>query len=208
MSDILWQRGIAELGFEVSDEQLGLLKKYVDLLQRWNKTYNLTAIRNRDEMIPAHIFDSLVVAPFIEGKNCLDVGSGAGLPGIPLAIMQPERHFTMLDTNGKKTRFIQQAIIELGLKNANVVQSRVEEWQPESLYDGIISRAFASISDFVNGCQMHLAENGCLYAMKGQFPKDELAWLPAPFKLASSEPLTVPFLTGERHLLKIINTQA
>ncbi|PID46571.1 MAG: 16S rRNA (guanine(527)-N(7))-methyltransferase RsmG [Proteobacteria bacterium] len=207
MSDLLWTRGIAQLGIAISDSQLTQLKKYIELLQRWNKTYNLTAIRKMDDMIPAHIFDSLVVAPYIEGKNCLDVGSGAGLPGIPLAIIQPERHFTLLDTNGKKTRFIQQAIIELSLKNADVVQSRVESWKPDTLYDAIISRAFASISDFVNGCSMHLAKNGVFYAMKGQFPEDEMASLPKNFALESRHPLEVPYLVGERYLLKIINSQ-
>lgn len=206
MSDVLWTRGIAELEIEVSETQLNKLKQYVSLLQRWNKTYNLTAIRKPDEMIPAHIFDSLVVAPYIQGENCLDVGSGAGLPGIPLAIIQPNRHFTMLDTNGKKTRFIQQAIIELDLPNANVIQSRVETWQPDTLYGGIISRAFSSINDFISGCSMHLAKGGVFYAMKGQFPKDEMALLPKGFILTSQHPLRVPFLEGERHLLKIINT--
>jgi len=205
MSDNLWTRGIAELALDISDAQLDKLKQYVALLQRWNKTYNLTAIRKPDEMIPAHIFDSLVVAPYIQGKNCLDVGSGAGLPGIPLAIMQPQRRFTMLDTNGKKTRFIQQAIIELGLDNANVVQTRVESWQPPHQYDAIISRAFSSIADFINGCTMHLGENGRFYAMKGQFPNDELAYLPKSYILESQQSLTVPFLIGERHLLQIIN---
>ena len=143
----LWQEGLANLGCQVSEKQIEQLKHYVDLLERWNKTYNLTAIRNPKDMIPLHIFDSLVVADFIKGKNCLDVGSGAGLPTIPLAILQPEREFTSLDTNGKKTRFVQQAIIQLGLKNANVVQARVEEWQPENSFDAIISRAFASVYD-------------------------------------------------------------
>lgn len=206
MSDVLWARGIAELGLAIDDSQLEKLKQYVALLQRWNKTYNLTAIRDPDQVIPAHIFDSLVVAPFIEGKNCLDVGSGAGLPGIPLAILQPERTFTMLDTNGKKTRFIQQAIIELGLNNASVVQVRVEQWQPDIRFDAIISRAFASINDFINGCSMHLAEDGVFYAMKGLFPDEELSHLPKGFSLASQHSLAVPFLVGERHLLKIINS--
>ena len=105
MSESLWESGLAALDCGANDEQVAKLKLYVSLLQRWNKTYNLTAVREPAQMIPMHIFDSLVVAPFIEGKNCLDVGSGAGLPGIPLAILQPDRRFTMLDTNGKKTRF-------------------------------------------------------------------------------------------------------
>lgn len=204
MSESLWESGLAALDCGADDEQVTQLKRYVDLLHRWNKTYNLTAVRDPLEMIPAHIFDSLVVAPHLEGSNCLDVGSGAGLPGIPLAILQPERQFTMLDTNGKKTRFIQQAIIELGLNNARVVQSRIEQWKPPQLFDAIISRAFASIIDFVEGSAMHLAENGALYAMKGQFPAEELTKLPAGYTLDSQHALKVPSLIGERHLLKII----
>ena len=201
--DVLWSKGLQEIDLEVNEQQLEKLKQYVDLLSRWNKTYNLTAVRNPAEMIPVHIFDSLVVAPYIKGNHCLDVGSGAGLPGIPLAIMLPDRHFTMLDTNGKKTRFIQQAIIELGLKNADVVQTRVESWQAPQPYEAIISRAFSSIVDFVNGCSKLLAEDGTLYAMKGQFPFQELAYLPKGYALASRHALDVPYVEGERHLLEI-----
>ena len=117
--------------------------------------------------------------------------------------MQPDRHFTMLDTNGKKTRFIQQAIIELGLKNADVVQTRVESWQAPQPYEAIISRAFSSIVDFVNGCSELLAEDGTLYAMKGQFPVQELAYLPKGYTLTSRHALDVPYVEGERHLLEI-----
>jgi len=201
--DILWSRGLEALTLDISELQLEKLKQYVDLLHRWNKTYNLTAVREPAQMIPTHIFDSLVVAPFIEGGNCLDVGSGAGLPGIPLAILQPDRNFTMLDANGKKTRFIQQAIIELGLKNADVVQSRVEQWDPPLQYQAIISRAFSSIADFVNGCSALLAENGYLYAMKGQYPVQELTYLPKGFQLKSKQALEVPYAESERHLLLI-----
>ena len=201
--DVLWSKGLQAIDLEVNEQQLEKLKQYVDLLSRWNKTYNLTAVRNPAEMIPVHIFDSLVVASYIKGTHCLDVGSGAGLPGIPLAIMQPDRHFTMLDTNGKKTRFIQQAIIELGLKNADVVQTRVESWQAPQPYEAIISRAFSSIVDFVNGCSELLAEDGTLYAMKGQFPVQELAYLPKGYTLTSRHALDVPYVEGERHLLEI-----
>jgi len=201
--EALWSKGLQALDMSIDDSQLDRLKQYVDLLNRWNKTYNLTAVREPAKMIPTHIFDSLVVAPFIRGANCLDVGSGAGLPGIPLAILQPDRRFTMLDTNGKKTRFIQQAIIELGLSNADVVQSRVEQWQPTHRYQAIISRAFSSIADFVNGCTDLLADDGSLYAMKGQHPLQELAYLPKGYQLESKQVLEVPFLEGERHLLRI-----
>ena len=201
--DVLWSKGLKALALDINESQLEKLKQYVDLLNRWNNTYNLTAVREPAQMIPTHIFDSLVVAPFIEGNNCLDVGSGAGLPGIPLAILQPDRSFTLLDTNGKKTRFIQQAIIELGLKNADVVQSRVEHWQPPHQYQAIISRAFSSIADFVNGCSALLAENGSLYAMKGQHPIQELAYLPKGYQLESKQVLEVPYVEGDRHLLRI-----
>jgi len=206
--DVLWSKGLQAIDLEINEQQLEKLKQYVDLLSRWNKTYNLTAVRNPAEMIPLHIFDSLVVASYIRGTHCLDVGSGAGLPGIPLAIMQPDRHFTMLDTNGKKTRFIQQAIIELGLKNAGVVQSRVESWQAPQPYEAIISRAFSSIVDFVNGCSELLADNGTLYAMKGQFPVQELAYLPKGYVLTSRHELDVPYVEGERHLLEIKRSEA
>ena len=201
--EVLWSKGLKALDLNINDSQLDRLQQYIDLMHRWNKTYNLTAVRDPAKMIPMHIFDSLVVAPFIRGDNCLDVGSGAGLPGIPLAILQPDRYFTMLDTNGKKTRFIQQAIIELGLNNADVVQSRVEAWHPAQRYPAIISRAFSSIADFVNGCSALLADDGTLYAMKVQHPTQELAYLPKDFQLASKHELVVPYVDGERNLLQI-----
>ena len=149
-NDKMWELGLKELDCNPNESQLSMLKHYIDLLDRWNKTYNLTAVRNPKEMIPLHIFDSLAVADFIEGDHLLDVGSGAGLPTIPLAIIQPERRFTALDTNGKKTRFIQQAVIELGLKNVSIEQARIEKWQSPIQFDGIISRAFASIHGLCN----------------------------------------------------------
>ncbi len=205
MSDAteLWASGLSALNCEPDETQFEQLKQYVDLLHRWNKTYNLTAVRDPKAMIPLHIFDSLAVAKFIRGGNCLDVGSGGGLPTIPLAIIQAERQFTALDTNGKKTRFIQQAVIELGLNNVKVEQARVEKWQSEQRYDAIISRAFASVYDFVSLSSMHLAKGGTLYAMKGQYPQDEMRYFPKDFKLTVSHNLDVPFVGGERHLLEI-----
>ena len=206
--DDLWNTGLKQLVPTANETRIAMLKQYVDLLNRWNKTYNLTAVRDPKDMIPRHIFDSLVVADLIKGDNCLDVGSGAGLPTIPLAILQPQRQFTALDTNGKKTRFIQQAVIELGLKNVQVVQARVEKWQSgtSSLnlkFDAIISRAFSSLHDFVVGSSMHLSEGGTMYAMKGQYPKAEIQYLPKGFGLKNSHTLQVPFVEGERHLLEI-----
>jgi len=184
-------------------EQRALLQHYLQLLQRWNAVYNLTAVRNAAQMQLLHIDDSLSVAEFIRGENCLDVGSGAGLPGIPLAIMQPQRQFTLLDTNGKKTRFMQQAVLELGLKNVKVVQTRVEAWAAPTTFDAIISRAFASIADFVNGTGMHLAPAGTLYAMKGRYPQSELAELPQGWRVTAQHVLHIPGLDAERHLLEL-----
>lgn len=199
----VWQQGLQKLGCQPTQRQLEQLQAYLQLLQRWNKVYNLTAVRNPEDMLALHIFDSLAVAAYIQGDNCLDVGSGAGLPGIPLAIMQPSRQFTMLDTNGKKTRFIQQAIIGLALPNANVVQARVEKWQAQEKFTAIISRAFASIEDFVNGAATHLQDRGTLYAMKGQLSRLELENMPEGFELHKIHKLELPMLDVERHLLEI-----
>jgi len=199
----LWQAGLEALDCQPNEKQLTQLKQYVAMLERWNKTYNLTAVRNSKEMIPLHIFDSLVVANYIQGTSCLDVGSGAGLPTIPLAIMQADREFMSLDTNGKKTRFVQQAIIELGLNNAKVMQTRIENWQAPHSFDAIISRAFSSVYDFVTASSQHLSQNGILYAMKGQYPEGEMQYLPKDYTLIKSHELEVPYVDGERHLLEI-----
>jgi len=201
--DDLWESGLYSLSCQHTTIQLDLLKQYVAMLDRWNKTYNLTSVRDPKDMVPLHIFDSLVIAEHIKGENCLDVGSGGGLPTIPLAIMQPLRQFTALDTNGKKTRFIQQAVIELGLKNVQVEHVRVENWKPEIKFDAVISRAFASIYDFVTSSSNHLEDNGVLYAMKGQYPTSEMQALPSGFNLERSHKLDVPFVDGERYLLEI-----
>ena len=202
--DEFWEQGLSALDCTTSEVQLNQLKQYVDLLHRWNKTYNLTSIRDPREMIPVHIFDSLSVASYIKGENCLDVGSGGGLPGIPLAIMQPQRQFTLLDTNGKKTRFMQQAVIELGLSNVKVLQTRVETHKFNNLFDTIISRAFASVLKFVNTSSRHLAKNGQILAMKGQYPEDELSRLPAEFTMKYAKKLEVPEIVGGRCIIKII----
>lgn len=179
------------------------LQAYLQLLQRWNRVYNLTAVRDPEQMRLLHLDDSLSVAPYIRGKTCLDVGSGAGLPGIPLAIMQPERQFTLLDTNGKKTRFMQQAVGELGLNNVEVVQARVETWQPDVPFHAIISRAFASLNDFVTFTSKHLREDAILYAMKGRYPRSEIDELPAGWAVVADHPLNITGLDAERHLLEL-----
>ncbi len=203
---VVWSGVPAELGLRLNSEQDQQLQQYLELLQRWNKVYNLTAVRDPAQMLPLHLWDSLSVVPFIKAEQCLDVGSGAGLPGIPLAIMRPQQQFTLLDTNGKKTRFIQQAALELGLANIKVVQKRVEQWQPEQKFAAIISRAFASLADFVTVSGMHLQAQGKLYAMKGRYPESEITELPEGWSVACSHQLRVPGLEAERHLLELTRT--
>ncbi len=204
MSHISIDEGLQELNCLVSEVQIRQLQTYVDMLFRWNKVYNLTAIKNKDDILRLHIFDSLAVAPFIKGRHFLDVGSGGGLPGIPLAILFPERHFTLLDTVGKKTRFMQQAIIEIKLPNVSVVQTRVESWSPDTLFDAIISRAFSSVADFVSLTGQHMHKQGSLYAMKGRYPKDELIALePQRYHVVAEHKLEVPQLNAERYLIEI-----
>ena len=201
-----WRQGLSVLKCDLDGEQLDKLQAYLELLQRWNKVYNLTAVRDPEQMLPLHIWDSLSVASLVKGENCLDVGSGAGLPGIPLAIIYPQRTFTLLDTNGKKTRFIQQAIMELELQNASAVQTRVEQWQPEQKFSAIISRAFASLSDFVTVSAAHLQDQGILYAMKGRYPEQEISDLPQGWGVVKAHDLVVPGLDAERHLLELMRT--
>ena len=204
-----WQRALQALQCEPNAQQLEQLQAYLALLQRWNKVYNLTAVRDPEQMLPLHLWDSLSVLGYIPETPCLDVGSGAGLPGIPLAIMRPDQAVTMLDTNGKKTRFIQQAIAELGLQNAQVVQARVEAWQPGENADhvppfrAIVSRAFASLQDFITVTAMHLQDNGTLFAMKGRYPDTEIADLPAEWAVRQVHELQVPELDAERHLIEL-----
>lgn len=196
-------QGAQALGVELSAEQRQRLLGYLALLIKWNKAYNLTAVRNPDEMVSRHLLDSLSVVPFVAklGDSWLDVGSGGGMPGIPLAILFPDKRFTLLDSNGKKTRFLTQVKLELGLANLEVVHSRVEEFQPEAPFAGICSRAFSSLEDFSNWTR-HLGNGDTHWlAMKGVQPDDELQALPADFRLQSCDVLKVPGCQGQRHLL-------
>lgn len=196
-------RGALELGVEVSPQQQEQLLAYLALLIKWNKAYNLTAVRDPDEMVSRHLLDSLSVVPYVVdgGDNWLDVGSGGGMPGVPLAILFPERQFTLLDSNGKKTRFLTQVKLELKLANLQVIHSRVEAFAPEQPFAGIISRAFSSLEDFSNWTR-HLGDGQTQWlAMKGVHPDDELQALPADFRLTATHVLKVPGCQGQRHLL-------
>lgn len=203
MNDISLSAGLDVLKIKADVQQLKQLESFVRLLLRWNKVFNLTAIRDYEEALVLHLFDSLSVAPYLQGERCLDVGAGGGLPGIPLAIIQPHRHFTLVDAVSKKTRFMQQAVIELGLKNIEVIHSRIENAGLSCGYDAIISRAFASISDFVNLSGQYLRQGGSLYAMKGRYPESELKELPDTFYLHTKTSLSIPYKNVERVLIEI-----
>lgn len=177
------------------------LLSYLQLLAKWNRAYNLTAVRDPGEMVTRHLLDSLTANRFLRGARILDAGAGAGLPGIPLALANPDREFTLLDANGKKVRFVQHVIGELGIDNAVAVQSRAEQWVTEEPYDTVISRAFCSLRDFVSNCGGLVAATGCLLAMKGRYPQAELADLPAGWAATAIKPVTVPGLQAERHLV-------
>lgn len=201
------EAGLRELNLNCSSLQLEKLLKYLELLQRWNKAFNLTAIRDPLQMVRLHLLDSLAIHPYIQGlKSIIDVGTGPGLPGIPLAILNPEINFTLLDSNGKKTRFLFQAINELKLTNASEINHRVEAYQPNQLFDAVISRAFSSISDMLNQCDHLVFDQGCFLAMKGKKPDSELSQMTKAYKVVEVSEVNVPLIDSERHLIKIIKT--
>lgn len=203
LSEVLAE-GITELGLDLSEVQQSKLLDYLDLLLKWNKVYNLTAITDHRSGVVRHLLDSLAIVPYIEGERLLDVGSGGGLPGIPLAIAYPNKQFTLLDSNSKKTRFLVQAKGELGLDNLNVVHSRIEEFSPERPFDMILSRAFASLKDIMTLTGRLLADEGRVMAMKGQIDAVELAEIPQGYQIEQRVELAVPGLKQEqRHLLVI-----
>ncbi len=191
--------GIAELGLSLGDDRIAQLMAYLAGLIKWNQAYNLTAVREGEQMVIKHLLDSLSILPFIEGENLIDVGTGAGLPGMVIAIVKPELPVTLLDSNGKKTRFLKQMAAELKLANVSVVQTRAEEFDGQ--FAMVTSRAFASLADILSWSGHFLKDGGRMLAMKGQRPDDELVALPAEYCLSSVEKLSVPFLQEERHLL-------
>lgn len=195
-------------GISLSDQQKQQLVAYVGLLDKWNKAYNLTSVRDPQQMLVRHILDSIVVAPHLKGSRFIDVGTGPGLPGIPLAIVMPDAHFTLLDSLGKRVRFLRQVQHELGLTNITPVQSRVEAFPAEPPFDGVISRAFASLTDMVKWCHHLPGGEGRFYALKGVRPDDEMAELPAGYLSDAVIKLQVPQLEGDRHLVIIRHQQA
>ncbi len=203
-------QGIAQLGLSLSAARQELLLGYLQLLQKWNKAYNLTAIRDPDEHVSRHVLDALAILPFLRGKHFLDVGTGPGIPGMLLAIANPDSHWVLLDSNGKKTRFLTQCKMALGLSNIDVVQSRIEQYRPSLAqpFEGITSRAFATLQDMVLGCEALFGSETLAYAMKGVHPVEEIEALPDTYKVIDNHKLSVPFCDAERHLVVIGRQQA
>ena len=194
------ERGLQDMGIDLAPPIRRKLLKFLQYLERWNSAYNLTAVRDPEQMVPRHLLDSLSVLPFLQGSRVLDIGTGAGLPGIPLALARPELTFTLLDSNAKKTRFVTQAIHELGLQNVQVVQERVEKFHPTEKFDTLIARAFASIPDMLAASRHLCSSHGRFLLMKGVFPQEELAAVTDGYQ-AEVKALRVPGLDAARHVV-------
>ncbi len=198
--------GLAALQLDLPADAIAQLLAYVTLLDRWNATYNLSAVRDPLEMITRHLLDSLAIVPYVRGDTLADLGTGAGLPGIVLAIIAPARKVSLVDSNGKKTRFLREAVRELALSNVSVVESRVEA--VPGTFDCITARAFASLADMLGWGGSLLAPDGVWLALKGRFPQDELAEVPSGFHVDAVIPLRVPGLDAERHVVVIKRVRA
>jgi 16S rRNA (guanine527-N7)-methyltransferase len=198
----LLERGLSELGLSAGPEQCQRLLRFLELLHKWNRVYNLTAIEDPPEAVRLHLLDSLAVAAFLHGDRVLDIGTGAGLPGIPLAIVQPERRFVLLDSNAKKIRFVRQAVIELGLSNVAPVQARIESFTDAAGFDCVLARAYASLAEIWADASPLLKAGGSVLALKGRRPEAELGGLPAGIAVGIHR-LRVPGVDVERHLAEL-----
>ena len=195
---------LAATGVALPQEARGRLDAYLALLAKWNRTYNLTAIREPEQMITHHVLDALAVLPRLpagERLRVLDVGSGGGVPGLPLAIARPQWMIVLVDSNHKKGAFLQQAAIELGLANVEVITARIEDYESPVPFDVVISRAFSDLATFARSSARHLASEGRLYAMKGVYPDEEIAHLPPDIQMIAAPALRVPGLDAQRHLV-------
>ncbi len=195
------ERALGSLGLALAAAQIERFGRYLDLLEKWNRVYNLTAIRGRERMVTHHLLDSLAVLPHVQGPRVLDVGSGAGFPGIPLAIASPELQVTLLDASQKKTAFLRQAVAELRLSNAAVETQRVESWETSARFETVAARAFSELAELVAASGRLLAPGGIIAALKGAQPHDELERMPRGFRVVNVVKLAVPGLDAERHLV-------
>jgi 16S rRNA (guanine527-N7)-methyltransferase len=195
--------GLAELGVGATDAQRRALLAHLDLVDEWNAKFNLTAIRDREQQITKHVLDSLTVLPWLQGATVADVGSGAGFPGVPLAIVDPGRRFALIESTGKKCRFLETVRDTLELRNVEVIQARAESYKPEARYDTVVARAVGPLSELVRFAGPLLAAGGHLLAMKGKNPADELAGRLNGWKVVAVQRLRVPGLVDERHLVEL-----
>ncbi|XOV80034.1 MAG: 16S rRNA (guanine(527)-N(7))-methyltransferase RsmG [Aestuariibacter sp.] len=198
-----FDQAVALTNIEVTSEQKQKLLQFLGLLDKWNKAYNLTSVRDPEKMLYTHILDSIAIAPFLREDSYIDVGTGPGLPGIPLAIMCPEKSFVLLDSLGKRVRFMTQVKHELQLSNIAPVQSRVQDFQPEKPFDGVLSRAFASLKDMLHWCSHLVDSDGKFLALKGQYPHEEIAQLSTDYTIETELRVQVPGLDAERHLITL-----
>jgi 16S rRNA (guanine527-N7)-methyltransferase len=196
------ESGASSMGLELNEEQRARLAAHLRLVEKWNRVHNLTAVRETDQMVVLHVLDSLSLIPHLgAAKTLLDVGSGPGFPGIPVALARPDLTVTLLDSSSKKCTFLEQARTELGLANVRVVCERVEQWKPAEKFDAVVSRAFAELSDFVTQARHLVQSGGRLFAMKGVYPFEEIARVPQSHRVASVVELAVPTLDAKRHLV-------
>lgn len=204
--------GLEVLGQPLTSEQQQKLLQLLDELERWNRKFNLTAIRRREDMLALHVFDSLVARPLLNGDSVLDIGTGAGFPGLPLAIAEPERRFVLLDSNNKKIRFVEHAVRQLALANVTAVKSRVEDFAPGERFDTVIARAVAELATLANLAGHHVGEDGVFVALKGRYPAAELEMLPEDFAEKwgiTVKALSVPGLEeGSRHAVLMMAPKA
>ena len=198
--------GARQLGIDLSESQAETLLRLVDELEQGNANFNLTAIRDRPGMLHKHILDSLSVQPYLRGERVADIGTGAGFPGLALAVVNPQRRFTLIEATGKKARFVEQTAERVGCGNVSVVNSRAESYRPFELFDTVVARALASLADFVAYAGHLTAPGGRLLAMKGKRPDDEISALPKSFRALAVHRLSVPGLTDERHLVELVRS--
>lgn len=194
-------KGLPLVGATPTDEQVAVLARFLRLLDKWNKAFNLTAVRDPVEMVTRHVLDSASALPYLHGISILDVGTGAGLPGFPLALLDPQRQFCLLDSGGKKVRFVRHAAGEMAIRNVSVVQARVEDYEPADPFDTVLCRAFTSIGGFARRCGHLAVKGGRLVAMKGRFPEAELAGLPSSWEAETVARINIPGLPVDRHIV-------